>query len=787
MTNTVLGILAHVDAGKTTLSEGVLYVSGARRMLGRVDHKDTMLDTHELEKERGITIFSSQASFLADGRRFTLVDTPGHVDFSSEMERTLSILDAAVLVISGTDMVQAHTRTLWRLLSLYAVPTVVFVTKMDYGRFTEEEIMNNLKEELSSDCVSFSENNPDRDEEISLCDEEVMQEFLEKGSVEDDIITELVGRRLLFPVFFGSGLKMEGIPEFLTGLKTYIPMPSYPEAFGARVFKITHDEDGQRLCHMKITGGQLNARTVIKTGDIEEKVNQIRIYEGGRFTPVTEVKAGDIAAVRGLNEVRNGAGLGRESGTSETVLEPVMRYSLFLKNHEDPMTVLPYLRTLEDEEPSLHVIWDERLREIQVGLMGNVQAEILKSILLDRFKLDVDIGRGQVLYKETITNRVEGVGHYEPLRHYAEVHLILEPAARNDGIVLRNACREEVLNKNYQRLVLTHLMEKEHLGVLAGFPLTDVKITLTAGRSHIKHTEGGDFRQATYRAVRQGLMKAHSILLEPFYRFRLEIPRDALSRAMTDIRDMGGEHSEPWYNGDLVILSGRAPAAELNDYSPVLSSYTGGKGRMNLENDGYDRCHNEEEVRARYPYVPEADLDNPPDSVFCAHGAGFLVPWQDVEKYMHIETTLGSKVPMGKVKNREPERRKPVQATPEELEEIMLREFGPIKRPVYRESIIRRADAPRQKQKENEEKRPEILIVDGYNVIFAWEELRELAREDIQAARDRLMQILSNYAAFRRIETILVFVCIVLHSDIRRVERLRIMSMPTSGSPPNQL
>lgn len=758
MANTVLGILAHVDAGKTTLSEGVLYLSGARRLFGRVDHGNTMMDTQKLEKERGITIFVSQASFSVGERRFTLLDTPGHVDFSSEMERTLKILDAAVLVISGNDMVQSHTRTLWRLLSLYGIPTVIFVTKMDYGRFTEEEIMENLKEELSGDCVSFSEKNLSRDEEISLCDEEVMLDFLDRGSIEDETIRDLIRERSLFPVFFGSGLKLEGIDYFMEGLARFIREPSYSDALGGRVYKVTHDDDGQRICYMKITGGVLRARDIIKTDGTEEKVNQIRIYEGEQFHTVNEAEAGTICAVKGLSLLKNGAGIGFESGFSESVLEPVMRYTVILKNHEDPMTVLPVFRILEDEEPNLRVFWDERLREIQVGLMGEIQAEILKSLLLDRFKLDVDIGRGRVLYKETIRNTVEGVGHYEPLRHYAEVHVILEPAGRNDGILIRNACREEVLNKNFQRLVLTHIQEKEHLGVIAGFPLTDVRITLTAGRAHIKHTEGGDFRQATYRAIRQGLMKADSVLLEPFYRFRLEIPREALSRAMMDIRDMGGETSEPWYSGDLVILSGRAPASELNDYAPKLSSYTSGMGRMLLENDGYDLCHNEMEVRAQYPYFPEGDLENSPDSVFCANGAGFSVPWQDVEKYMHLEPTLGQDLTLRKAKNTVVENTRPkITATAEELEALMLKEFGPIKRPVYRESIVRKAEDKPRVNKNTNEKRGELLIIDGYNVIFAWEDLRELARSDIHAAREQLLQEVANYAAFKRVETVLVF------------------------------
>jgi len=748
-TNTVLGILAHVDAGKTTLSEGILYLSGVKRSVGRVDRGDTMMDSHHLEKERGITIFSSHAAFTVDGRPFSILDTPGHVDFSAEMERTLSVLDGVILVISGTDGVQAHTRTLWRLLSIYRVPVFIFVTKMDYGRLTEEELLSELREELSEECVPFG--HPDRDELAAMCDEGAMEEFLGTGALTEETLRGLVEKRLLFPVYFGSGLQLTGITELMSGLLSFLREPVYPDTFGARVFKVTHDSQGAREVWVKMTGGRLSVRDAV-SGSGDEKVSRIRTLAGEKSTPVSVIEAGDIAAVSGLSVVRNGGGLGYEKEVSRGVLEPVMRYSVILPEEADPMKVLPDLRILEDEDPTLRITWDERLQEIQAGLMGDVQSEILKSVVLERFGLSIGLGTGRVLYRETIRTPAEGVGHYEPLRHYAEVHILLEPGERGTGIRISSKCREEVLDKNFQHLVLTHMAEKTHLGVLCGFPLTDVKLTLMSGRSHLKHTEGGDFRQAVYRGIRQGLMKAESVLLEPWYRFRLEIPADCLSRAMTDIRERSGETGDPVYYDRGVILTGRAPAATLNDYAKTLASYSSGLGRLFLENDGYDVCHDPEVVRALYRYDPLADLENTPDSVFCAHGGGFQVPWNEVEKYMHLPSIFGQEQRVKTVNAPAP--RKSVLASDKELEEIMLREFGPIRRAEYREVIRRTApgydSAPRVKK-------DPLLIVDGYNVIFAWEELRELSRSDIQAARDQLIHVVQNYAAYRDETAILIF------------------------------
>ncbi|MBR6322991.1 MAG: TetM/TetW/TetO/TetS family tetracycline resistance ribosomal protection protein [Lachnospiraceae bacterium] len=766
--NTVLGILAHVDAGKTTLAEAMLYSAGVMRKIGRVDHGDTVMDTHALEKARGITIFSSEAPLEVSGRRFSLLDTPGHVDFSAEMERTLSVLDAAILVISGTDGVQAHTRTLWRLLSLYAVPTVIFVTKMDYARFTQEELMKMLFEELSESVVNFCADETARDEQAALSDEETLELFMEEGRLPDEKIRALIAGRRIFPVFFGSGLRLEGLEAFLDGLCRFVPERSYPEKFGARVFKISYDDAGSRLLHLKLTGGELHVRDSIPGLPKEEKVAQIRVYTGERYVPVESREAGDLCVVTGLKSVENGAGLGIDSGGGAPVLEPVMRYTIRLPEGVDPMQVMPDFRRLSEEDPALNITWDPWLKEIQAGLMGEVQAEILKSLIRDRFGLTVEIGNGHVLYRETIEDTVEGVGHYEPLRHYAEVHLKLEPMPRGTGLIFRSAVSTDQLDRNFQNLILQHLVEKEHLGVLTGSPITDIRITLTVGRAHLKHTEGGDFREATYRAVRMGLMRAKSRILEPWFRFRLEVPQTAANRAMTDIKRFGGTFLPPVYTGTQMMLTGRAPAAEMNLYQQEVLQYTGGTGHLTLDYDGYDKCHNEEIVRSEAHYEPEADLENSPDSVFCAHGGGFLVKWYDVPKYMHLpETVVQEKtlqMPAGGAgagssgsgtggKSAKDTRRGTL-AADQELEEIMLREFGPIRRPQYSSaSVIRRASG----KESSPDLRKIVLLIDGYNVIFAWEELRELAETDIQAARDALVHIVTDYSAFRATDSILVF------------------------------
>ena len=742
----VIGILAHVDAGKTTLAEALLYRAGKLRSPGRVDHGNTAMDTHALEKERGITIFASEAAFTACSTRFTMLDTPGHVDFSAETERVLQVLDCAVLVISGIDGVQSHTRTLWRLLNLYRIPTVIFITKMDFARHTREEMIANLREDLSPACIDFD--SPDRDEAFAVCREDLLEKYLEEGSLAVSDIGELVRARLAFPCFFGSGLKLTGVDEFLHVLPELVVPPLYPAVFGGRVFKISRDNRGERLTHLKVTGGVLRVRDTVG----EQKINQIRIYSGGKYETVDEMPAGGVCAVTGLTASFGGQGLGYEEGTHEPYLEPVMSYKLFLPEDTDPKTVLPKLKLLQEEDPQLKFSWNAYLQEIHVSLMGEVQTEILKSIILDRFDLAVEIGAGRVMYKESITKRVEGVGHYEPLRHYAEVHLLLEPLPTGSGLVFTTDVSEDVLDRNWQRLVLLHLAEKQHLGVLTGSPITDMKITLAAGRAHLKHTEGGDFRQATYRAVRHGLMHADSVLLEPYYTFRLEVPHDQIGRAINDIRTKSGTFGNPEESGGMYLLSGKAPVVTLDGYAAEVAAYTGGRGRLSLEVAGYDVCHNAGAVIAELDYNPESDLENTPDSVFCAHGGGFNVKWDQVHKYMHLESCLRGSVinPAPAVNQRN------FHISDKELEEIMLREFGPIRRREYGIPAATHSEHA-QTNKPAPLPRKNLLIVDGYNVIFAWDDLKTIAQSDLDLARSRLMDLLNNYTIFTRCETVLVF------------------------------
>ena len=746
MKNCTIGILAHVDAGKTTLAEAILYCTGRLRKAGRVDHGDTAMDVHELERRRGITIFMSQAEFTLGDWNVSLLDTPGHVDFSSETERVLQVLDYAILVVSGIDGVQAHTRTLWRLLEHYRVPTVIFVTKMDFVRRTREELLAELRAELSGDCADVTA--ADFAEQAAMSREDLLEAYLETGTVPEQAVAEAVARRQIFPCWFGSGLKLEGVEEFLSGLERLLLPGDYPDAFGARVFKIGHDSQGNRLTYLKVTGGRLRVKDTVTYGGLSEKVNQIRLYTGARFTATEEVGPGGVCAVTGLSKTENGQGLGEEAAAAAPLLEPVMSYRIVLPAGQDAQTMLQNLRALEEEDPQLRLTWDTRLREIHVSLMGEIQVEILKSLIAQRFGVEVEIDSGRVLYKETIEDTVEGVGHYEPLRHYAEVHLLLEPLPPGSGLVLESRCREDVLEKNWQRLIMTHLMEKTHLGVLTGSPITDMKITLAAGRAHLKHTEGGDFRQATYRAVRQGLMQARSKLLEPWYAFRLEVPPEQLGRAINDIRARHGTMESPGQAGELSLLRGRAPVTVMNDYAAEVAAYTGGRGRLLLEPDGYDVCHDPEAVIAAFGYDPESDLDNTPDSVFCAHGGGFTVKWDKVSEYMHLESCLEKEIPY------EPQvSRRNLRLDDKELEAIMTREFGPITRPLYRTPAVTstgEADAAAEIRKR-------WFIVDGYNVIFAWEELKELARQDLSAARDRLIHLMSAFAAFRRCEVVLVF------------------------------
>ena len=743
-----VGLLAHVDAGKTTLAEAILYCSGKSRSLGRVDHGDTALDTHRLERERGITIFSSQAVFNVGQLEITLLDTPGHIDFSSETERALQVLDYAILVISGNDGVQSHTRTLWKLLQVYNIPTIVFVTKMDFARHSQDELMSELQKELDSGCVNFSSDDEDsRSEALAMCSEQLLEKYLGGGNIDDDDAAQLVLCRRAFPCFFGSGLKLTGIEEFLCSLERLVVPQKYPAAFGAKIFKINRDKN-DRLTHLKVTGGVLRVKDTIGAGDSAEKINQIRIYSGEKYITVDEAPAGCVCAVTGPVNTYNGMGLGYEANSEKPVLEPVMNYRINLPKGCDAQTMLPKLRMLEEEDPQLHITWSEYLQEIHVSLMGDVQVEILKSLIMDKFGIEVEIDTGRVLYKETISNTVEGVGHYEPLRHYAEVHLLMEPLRRGSGLVFDTSCSEDSLDRNWQRLVLMHLNEKQHIGVLTGSPITDMKITLAAGRAHLKHTEGGDFRQATYRAVRQGLMQAESVLLEPYYSFRLEIPFEQLGRAINDIRMRKGTVGRPEESGGMSILTGRAPVVLMNGYAAEVAAYTGGRGRIFFEPAGYDECHDTEKVVREICYQPEADIDNSPDSVFCAHGSGFNVKWDKVPEYMHLESCIKKGKSAGIISHRT------LNIDEKELEAIMEREFGPVTYNLYRRS--ERVDTS-PKTIELPEPRKQYVIVDGYNVIFAWDDLKQLADASLDAARDRLMNILCNYSAYTKINVILVF------------------------------
>lgn len=772
-----MAVLAHVDAGKTTLSEGLLYTGGSIRKVGRVDNKDAYFDNFELERTRGITIFSKQAQIYWKDCEITLLDTPGHVDFSAEMERTLQVLDYAILVVSGADGIQGHTRTLWRLLNRYKIPVFLFVNKMDQPGTDKQAVLSQLQREFSVSCVDFSkkDDNPDEFfENVALCDESVLNDYLNTGSIETDVIKELIASRELFPCFFGSALKMTGVKELLEAVTLYVKQPVYTKEFGARVFKIARDEQGARLTYMKLTGGILKNKELLSGGkDSEkwsEKVNQIRIYSGEKYTAPAQAQAGVVCAVTGLTKTYPGQGLGTQAGTVVPFLEPVLTYCIELPAGCDAAVFLPKLRELEEEEPQLHIVWNEKLQQIYVQVMGEVQIEILKSLIQERFGVSVEFGMGSIVYKETIQNTVEGVGHFEPLRHYAEVHLLLEPLPRGSGLVFAADCSEEQLDKNWQRLVLTHLYEKEHLGVLTGSVITDMKITLKAGRAHQKHTEGGDFRQATYRAVRQGLMQAESVLLEPYYEFRLEIPETAVGRAMTDIERMCGTFAlQQTHEAGMAVITGEAPVSTMKDYYKEVVAYSKGTGRLFCNLKGYEVCHNQNEVLKTCGYIAQRDLDNPADSVFCAHGSWFVVGWQEVPEYMHLESIL---------KEKRKDEMQPQKAAArsvsdewigtEEIDEILRQTYyankrdksmprtGTKKRTITRVDTlpktsgmtVRSYDQPAQK---------EYLLVDGYNIIFAWQELKELAAVNIDSARGRLLDILCNYQGSRQCELIVVF------------------------------
>ena len=749
----VTGILAHVDAGKTTLAESILYLRGKIRKAGRVDHGDTYLDTHELERSRGITIFSKQAEVSLKEKEITLLDTPGHVDFSAEMERTLQVLDYAILIISGPDKVQGHVQTLWKLLDKYHVPVFIFVNKMDQSGVVKEEVLSDIQNRLDKRCIEFVDAIADEtfQENLAVCKEELLEKYLEGEEISFEEIQRLIKDREVFPCFFGSALKMQGVEQFLDAFDQYTMAPEYGESFSAKVYKISRDKQGVRQTHMKITGGSLKVKMPVKD---EEKVDQIRIYSGTSFTPVSEACAGTVCAVTGLTTTYSGEGLGEESDSDIPVLEPVLTYRIALPKGSDVHGTFLKLKQLEEEEPELHIVWNEVLNEIHAQVMGEIQIEILKSMIQTRFDLPVEFDKGNIVYKESIEEEIEGAGHFEPLRHYAEVRLLLRPAKRGSGLHFSTECKEDVLDKNWQRLILTHLMEKNHKGVLTGADITDMEIVLVAGRAHKKHTEGGDFRQATYRAVRQGLRKAKSILLEPVYEFELEVPSEMVGRAMTDIQKMYGNFSAPQIEGETAILKGTAPVVTMRDYYMDVISYTKGQGRLYCDLKGYEPCHNSEEVILEAAYDPEADLYNPTGSVFCAHGAGFNVNWDEVEEYMHTESVRNKKkVHTEKLPSLEPF------IDEEELKEIFDRTYHANKKEktIYKKKIDYSYTPSSPSRSTVRKKEKQFLLVDGYNIIFAWEELKELSKINIEAARNKLMDILSNYQGYKKMTLILVF------------------------------
>ena len=793
------GLLAHVDAGKTTLSEGILYQTGTIRKLGRVDNRDAYLDTYALERARGITIFSKQAQLTLGDLEVTLLDTPGHVDFSAEMERTLQVLDCAILVVSGADGVQGHTETLWRLLRRYEIPTFLFVNKMDQPGTDRQLLLEDIRSHLDENCMDFflMDEGGAILENLAMCDEQVLEEYLETGRIPEREICRMVRERKVFPCYFGSALKLQGVEELLKGLESWMTPPVYGKEFGAKVYKISRDDQGNRLTHLKITGGTLKVKDVIAVPGMEEgeKVNQIRVYSGAKAEMVSEAEAGMICAVTGLTQTKPGQGLGAESESELPLLEPVLTYRVNLPEDCDVHKMLQCLRQLEEEEPQLHIVWNETLGEIHVQVMGQVQMEVLKSLAEERFGVDISFDAGNIVYKETIAGPVEGVGHFEPLRHYAEVHLLLEPAEPGSGLQFGTSCSEDVLDRNWQRLILTHLEEKRHVGVLCGGEITDMRITLIAGRAHQKHTEGGDFRQATYRAVRQGLREAGCRLLEPYYDFRLEVPQENTGRAMADLDRMQGTFEPPVQEGERMILSGSAPVALMRDYQKEVISYTRGRGRLLCTLKGYFPCHNEEEVVADCGYDPEADLENPTGSVFCAHGAGFVVHWYEVKDYMQVESPLkvsekgleagenkeNSRKPLGAGAGMAPARNsggasRSFGADEKELEAIFTRTYGEKRRRLPGESGPRLVTFDPKKQgeasygpdrirshgnpgymKKQQEPEEEYLLVDGYNILYAWEDMRELMQVTLDGARHRLMDILCNYQGYRKCRLIVVF------------------------------
>ena len=764
MKKLVLGILAHVDAGKTTLSEGLLYLSGVVRRLGRVDHRDAFLDTDAQERERGITIFSKQAEFSYEDAAFTLLDTPGHVDFSAEMERTLQVLDYAILVISGSDGIQGHTRTLWQLLARRKIPTFLFLNKMDLAGSDREALLGQLQSKFDSGCLDFTAGLEPLQEDLASCDETLMDQYLSGEAVTAADAVSLIARRLVFPCFFGSALKLEGVEALLEGLSRYTQPPRYPAQFAARIFKIARDGT-DRLTYLKITGGSLKVRTVLEGEGWQEKVNQIRIYSGAKYQTTDEVSAGTVCALTGLTRTRPGDVLGTEPPSPDPELEPVLTYQVILPPDCDVHAFLRNLRQLEEEDPQLRVVWNEGLGEIHLQLMGEVQLEVMTRLIRERFGVEVTFGAGNIVYRETIANAVEGVGHFEPLRHYAEVHLLLEPGPRGSGLRIASSCPTDQLDLNWQRLIFTHLLEKRHRGVLTSAPITDLKITLVAGRAHVKHTEGGDFRQATYRAVRQGLMQAESILLEPHYDYTLELPPDCVGRAMNDLQTMGGTVEGPEPEGELALLTGHTPVSGLRDYWKEVAAYTRGRGRLSCSLRGYEPCANPEEIISQSGYDPERDVDNPPDSVFCSHGAGVTVKWYEVKDHMHVDSglRLGPAQPQEEPASPAGGQRQIRGGSLDQDKELLAvfeRTYGKVNRDTAFQPQKKpaRTSLDEGKYTIREQKTgPEYLLVDGYNIIFAWDALTALAREDVAAARGALEDILSNYQGFRKCVVILVF------------------------------
>ena len=784
MKRITVGILAHVDSGKTTLTEAMLYLSGALNRLGRVDHKDSFLDNFHLERDRGITIFSKQAILNYRGARFTILDTPGHADFSAEAERTLQVLDYAVLVISAADGVQSHTATLWKLLQKYRVPCFIFVNKTDIAGTDREKVIADIRAKLSEGCVDFGVRGDAFVENLALCDEDLLEQFYETGSVGHDAVAAAIRQRKLFPVLCGSALRLTGVKDFLDLLYDYTEMPPYRELFGAKVYKISEDKQGNRLTFMKITGGELKVKDVLQSSKNRdgEKVNQIRVYSGEKFTAADAAESGTVCAVTGISFARPGDGLGEQEDTGLPVLEPVLTYSVILPDGTDTHTALEKLRVLEAEDPTLNVMWNEHSGEIQLQLMGEIQLEILKSIIEERFGFSVDFGSGSIIYKETITDPVEGVGHFEPLRHYAEVHLLLRPAARDSGLVFKSECKEDELDKNWQRLILTHLYEKTHLGVLTGSPVTDMEIVLKAGRAHPKHTEGGDFRQATYRAVRQGLRSAHSVLLEPMYEFTLTVPAENLGKAMSDVTRMHGSFDPPENDGVTAVLTGSAPVSAMCGYAKEVVRYTRGSGRLSCALKGYEPCHDPDDVIARIGYDPDRDVENTADSVFCAHGSGYNVKWDEVPRHMHLPSVLAnaskaessassSSRDLSKYKSQ-----KDIFALDKELMKIFEQTYGPVRRKTYSEP--KRYQTPEYQKQKRRKNLPadhsgvEYVLVDGYNVIHAWDNLRELVGEHMDVARSLLENTLCNYQGYKNCELILVYDAYKLKGHEREVEKV---------------